>query len=167
MDARVFGSRHRYVPTPKVRAPVFCSCPNPYRGIGVKLLRPTRISKMPSMMTRRRGTRRTGATRPGKRRTRLERRSLPRTVTRSPRKWASTCSTSVNIIWRGACISPPSAAWAISARRNSRQPLEATPPPMPLLPPLSPTLNSKPSLPACRGGSMRTDGARQHAYGIC
>jgi len=34
-------------------------------------------------------------------------------------------------------------------------------------PPLSPTLNSKPSLPAYRGGSMRTDGACQHAYGIC
>ena len=55
-------------------------------------------------------------------------------------RWASTRSTGVNITWRGACIS--------TARRSSHQSLEATPPPMPLQPPLSPTLNSKPSLPA-------------------
>ncbi len=91
----------------------------------------------------------------------------PKDGDKKKRRWASTRSTGVNITWSGACITPPIATWAISARRSSRQPLEATPPPMPLLPPFSPTLNSKPSLPACKGGSMRTDGAHQHAYGFC
>ena len=73
---------------------------------------------------------------------------LPKDGDKKSKEMGSTRSTGVNITWWCACISPPSVAWAISARRSSRQPLEATPPPMPLLPSLSPTLNSKPSLPA-------------------
>jgi hypothetical protein len=120
---------------------------------------------------RRQRTRRTLETRPSRRRTKHGRRCLPRPKTRRARRWASTLTIGVSIIWHGACTCHLNVAWAKSRRRNSRrqsQPSPQTPPPMP--PPLLQwlTRTSRLSLPPlaqlCRGGTKKNDGASQHAY---
>jgi hypothetical protein len=80
---------------------------------------------------------RTLESRPSRRRMKHCRRCPPRPETRRARRWASTLTIGVSIIWNGACTSHLNVTWAKSGRTNSRiqsQPTPQTLPPMP--PPL-------------------------------
>jgi hypothetical protein len=134
-----------------------------------------RAKEREKVAIRRQKTRRTLETRPSRRRTRHGRRSLPRMETRKKRKWASTLTIGVSIIWHGACTSRLNVAWAKSGRRNSRRRSQSTLQTLPRMLPLLLqwlTCTSRLSLPPlaqlCRGRTKKNDGASQQAYGhIC